>query len=1237
MSNIKVLKWQSLIFTHYAMRLLALCCLILSAPALGADGRSSGLTYEQKRFDVKIEKNGSYLVDFTYQIRVNEAANLEEAANRLVTFNRATEEIDILSAETIKANGKHLPVEAAGIREQQAASSANAPEYVDQRRKVILFPDVAVGDRIAYRVRIKRRVPVFAGQFSDYNDPERERIMHSSYIYRVPEGMTLHADARGFKALPVRKEDGYLVYQWDFDGVPIPPNEADAVAYIDTHARMMVTTFASHAELARAFGALLEAAAQPTPEIEAKAREIVDKATATRTKVNLLADWVRNNLRHVSADFNDARSAAPRQASEVLASRYCDARDCVVLLQAMLASQKIKSSPAMVNAGTMYTLSSVAMPDLMGGLLLYVPASDLFIDPSAISPDTGYLPYWLLGKPALLTGSGDIVQTPSQQRDIQRSATTVQVHVDGSADYSMANTFLGANSSIQRGHMRGVNDAAAYVGNLLAQHGLRGSGTLDKGEDNGSGDGYQVKIHAHGKDFASFPGTVGVAIDGNLLAPLANGVNALRQEKQRQRPFVCHAYEVSEQVRYKLDQGVELVSLPQGVHLHDDYFDYRASYERDGADILAKRRLLAHHAARVCRPDDFTRMKPTLDAIALDLRSHLVLRSDQPAPAAAQQADVGSGDITDRDATLEQHRHSVILHADGSSDTDVEARILINQSGGIAKLAQQRFSYNATLESAEVLQAYTLKKDGKRIDVPAEAIVDQAEAASGGPLMLEDRRTGTIVFPQVENGDKLVFHLRIHAREQLYPGQLILTSAPFGILQSEDREVEVAIPEGRVAHADVRGDFIAQPPVTADGYTRYRWIAKPQAYRRHESEAVSYTDYGPRLLISTFDSYAEMAQAFQSRFGDKAQAGSAARALAAKLVAGLKGEREKAAAIHEWVRANIRYVALYVGAGGVVPHSADEVLARRFGDCKDHAVLMEAMLGAGGIASTPALINFGDSFALSKVPAGFNHVITYVPSLDQFFDSTDSATAAGILPVGDSDKDVLLTRSGKIAHTPPDLSQKLVAHIRYRAAADGSAQFKGANVASGSASGRMQYSFEHLATDAKQNIVPEILRERGLHGSGSFSFSQLGKGSASNRLAVEGQLDDFLQPAGIYGVRLSTIFGALEQTVRLRSQELARTQPFVCVAVDARDEAVLELPSGADVLSLPANVDASAAGLHYSATYRREGSSITVQRTLLHRHPGAVCTPEEYAEQLKVFELARHDLKAQVILRSKGS
>ncbi len=70
--------------------------------------------------------------------------------------------------------------------------------------------------------------------------------------------------------------------------------------------------------------------------------------------------------------------------------------------------------------------------------------------------------------------------------------------------------------------------------------------------------------------------------------------------------------------------------------------------------------------------------------------------------------------------------------------------------------------------------------------------------------------------------------------------------------------------------------------------------------------------------------------------------------------------------LSDWVRKNIRYVAVYVGAGGVVPHSAQAVLDNRYGDCKDHVALLEALLKAVAIESSPALINAGNAYVLPR-------------------------------------------------------------------------------------------------------------------------------------------------------------------------------------------------------------------------------------------------------------------------------
>ena len=84
------------------------------------------------------------------------------------------------------------------------------------------------------------------------------------------------------------------------------------------------------------------------------------------------------------------------------------------------------------------------------------------------------------------------------------------------------------------------------------------------------------------------------------------------------------------------------------------------------------------------------------------------------------------------------------------------------------------------------------------------------------------------------------------------------------------------------------------------------------------------------------------------------------------------------------MKKNIRYVGVYLSAGRVVPHDAASVLRNKFGDCKDKATLMAALLAAKGIASEQVLINFGNAYTLPDPPnmAAFNHVILYLPEFE---------------------------------------------------------------------------------------------------------------------------------------------------------------------------------------------------------------------------------------------------------------
>ena len=138
-----------------------------------------------------------------------------------------------------------------------------------------------------------------------------------------------------------------------------------------------------------------------------------------------------------------------------------------------------------------------------------------------------------------------------------------------------------------------------------------------------------------------------------------------------------------------------------------------------------------------------------------------------------------------------------------------------------------------------------------------------------------------------------------------------------------------------------------------------------------------------------------------------------------KLIVGTTDPYEKLRRLASFVQHDIRYVAIEIGIGGYQPHSAAEVLANRYGDCKDKATLLSAMLGEAGLDSYYVLINDERDFLSTDFasPLNFNHVILAIRPPQQvdrhtvfatlphpalglllFFDPTDSSTPVGYLP-----------------------------------------------------------------------------------------------------------------------------------------------------------------------------------------------------------------------------------------------
>jgi len=118
-------------------------------------------------------------------------------------------------------------------------------------------------------------------------------------------------------------------------------------------------------------------------------------------------------------------------------------------------------------------------------------------------------------------------------------------------------------------------------------------------------------------------------------------------------------------------------------------------------------------------------------------------------------------------------------------------------------------------------------------------------------------------------------------------------------------------------------------------------------------------------------------------------------------------------AIHELVVTGTRYVGLEFGIHGFKPYKVTQVLERRFGDCKDKASLLVAMLREVGVEADLVLLRTRRLGLLDREPASlapFDHAIAYVPKLDLYIDGTAEFSGTGELP--NQDQGVMVLRVG---------------------------------------------------------------------------------------------------------------------------------------------------------------------------------------------------------------------------------
>lgn len=580
-----------------------------------------------------------------------------------------------------------------------------------------------------------------------------------------------------------------------------------------------------------------------------------------------------------------------------------------------------------------------------------------------------------------------------------------------------------------------------------------------------------------------------------------------------------------------------------------------------------------------------------------------------------------------------------VVNSDFTSEkiSEVEIKALTDKSAQSIK--RQKFSHSTSVEKLEVLDAYTKKADGSRIDVPKDnyqVTVNKGKGDNGA--IFSDRTRVTIVFPNLEKNDSVYMKIRNIVTEPMFPGNYTAAHSFWSQTAFDDVKIRFDLPDDLIFKKQVRG--MKETTATKNGRKiielTYQAAKPVQIDRQNYSVWDESKEAG--YALSTFGGYESLAKKYGERALPKAKPTKKLKQLAVKIIGNATERKEQARLLYDWVATNISYAGHCIGVGAVVPHDLDFILENKMGDCKDHATLLQALYSSVGIQSTQALINSGSRYALPEIPvvSSVNHVISYIPEWDMFLDSTNPSLPFGMLNFRLSDKPVILVEGYKPNQRTP--ATKVGANFQevkstMKIHSDGSVTGDIHVTAEGRPAVELRRAWRHATKEQEDDWLKQIFSSQFKIGSASMKKDDPVPLTPEFSYTVEFNKPEFILPDGVDGFYIYALAPTpmATSTFLQYGKEDIKGYDVACGNGHSIERLTYEFPKGLKILAKPDDLEIDENHIYFKATYTQTGNKLEVVREINDKTPGNVCSAEFVNKQRQTLIKIAKNMRAKVI------
>ncbi len=570
--------------------------------------------------------------------------------------------------------------------------------------------------------------------------------------------------------------------------------------------------------------------------------------------------------------------------------------------------------------------------------------------------------------------------------------------------------------------------------------------------------------------------------------------------------------------------------------------------------------------------------------------------------------------------------------------------VKINSSKGVAMYRTYELDYLPDTQHLEVLVARVIRPDGSE----RESTQRDVQMANPATRMYYDRRIRTIRFPSLRPGDVIELQTVLSDTPATnmfkdYFGTLhpLQGAAPIRRLQlvvelSSDRSIRFSRP----ALKGFRHKVSPRGKVKVHSFE----VSNVPAVQT-EPQMPGWAETYANLHISTFRRWEDVARWYWGLVKGQFHADAAIKRAVAAAVRGKGSELDKVIALYHLVARKTRYVALAFGVHTYKPYPAPSVFARKFGDCKDKAMLLSVMLSVAGIKSHPVLLRTRRNGRIStRIPslAPFDHAILYVPSLKLWLDPTATRSAARDLPYADQGVMALIIDggAGRLVTTPvlPASANRVRRMLTVHLDARGAARVQETWIVRGQEASwwRRRFADPALRSEEYGKLISQtFLRARVT----SVTISNADELERPLKITARYLVPGFARVRG----RTLTFDLALDTSSRTsrfaslarRKQPLEYSYPW-----EIRTDVVLQAPKGYRVMAAPGSArvqglqSRSRPRLFFEQSVVRGRGSLLLRRLL--RVEGIRFSPGEYLRLRRFWLKVDRHVSPRVVLRRGG-